>query len=74
MPRGDGTGPMGMGPLTGRGVGFCAGYRTPGYANQSFWRGMRFFGGRGYRRMFCITGFVSGCAYLAYRLSNRKGK
>jgi len=24
MPRGDGTGPMGMGRMTGRGAGFCA--------------------------------------------------
>ncbi|MCD6310782.1 MAG: DUF5320 domain-containing protein, partial [Candidatus Eremiobacteraeota bacterium] len=24
MPGGDGTGPMGMGPMTGRGMGFCA--------------------------------------------------
>jgi len=27
MPRRDGTGPNGMGPLTGRRMGFCAGYR-----------------------------------------------
>jgi len=24
MPLGNGTGPMGMGPMTGRGMGFCA--------------------------------------------------
>jgi len=33
MPRGDGTGPQGMGPMTGRGLGYCAGYATPGFAN-----------------------------------------
>jgi hypothetical protein len=33
MPRGDRTGPEGEGPLTGRGVGYCAGYPTPGHAN-----------------------------------------
>lgn len=33
MPRGDRTGPAGMGPMTGRGVGYCAGYDTPGYLN-----------------------------------------
>ncbi|MBN1808339.1 MAG: DUF5320 domain-containing protein [Planctomycetes bacterium] len=33
MPRGDGTGPMGMGPMTGRAAGFCAGYNVPGYMN-----------------------------------------
>ena len=30
MPRGDGTGPLGMGPITGRGAGYCAGFPTPG--------------------------------------------
>ena len=33
MPRGDGTGPMGLGPMTGRGLGYCAGYSVPGFAN-----------------------------------------
>lgn len=41
MPRGDGTGPAGIGPMTGRAAGFCAGYQMPGYANS-------FGGGRGY--------------------------
>lgn len=41
MPGGDGTGPRGMGPMTGRAAGICAGYGAPGYANR--------FGGRGYR-------------------------
>lgn len=31
MPRGDGTGRMGMGPMTGRAFGYCAGYPHPGY-------------------------------------------
>ncbi|HHN46468.1 MAG TPA: hypothetical protein ENN09_03405 [Planctomycetes bacterium] len=48
MPRGDGTGPMGIGPMTGRAAGYCAGYGVPGYMNpipgRGFWgRG----GGRG---------------------------
>jgi hypothetical protein len=33
MPFGDGTGPMGLGPMTGRRAGFCAGYGVPGFAN-----------------------------------------
>ncbi len=64
MPRGDGTGPMGMGPMTGRAAGFCAGYQVPGYMNpvgsrgfggrgRGFWgRG----GGRGWRNWFYATG------------------
>ena len=33
MPFGDGTGPAGAGPMTGRAAGFCAGYPTPSYIN-----------------------------------------
>ena len=46
MPFGNGTGPAGMGPMTGRGAGYCAGYNMPGYANPIPGRG---FGGRGGR-------------------------
>ena len=38
MPRGDGTGPAGMGPMTGRAAGFCAGYPVPGYMNPAVGR------------------------------------
>ncbi len=34
MPGGDGTGPQGNGPMTGRGTGFCAGYSMPGYSRD----------------------------------------
>jgi len=34
MPAGNGTGPMGQGPMTGRSAGFCAGFGVPGYANR----------------------------------------
>jgi hypothetical protein len=34
MPFGDGTGPLGLGPMTGRGAGFCAGYSRPGFASM----------------------------------------
>jgi len=33
MPFGDGTGPMGLGPMTGRGAGFCAGFGRPVFAS-----------------------------------------
>jgi len=39
MPFGDGTGPAGMGPMTGRAAGFCAGYPVPGYMNPVGARG-----------------------------------
>ena len=44
MPAGDGTGPMGMGPITGRAMGYCSGFQAPGFANAGFGRG---FAGRG---------------------------
>jgi hypothetical protein len=44
MPRGDGTGPAGQGPMTGRRAGFCAGYDMPGFANAAPGYGY----GRGY--------------------------
>ena len=63
MPGGDGTGPMGQGPMTGRAAGFCAGYAVPGYMNAfpgrgfGFGRGRGGFGGgRGWRHRFWATG------------------
>jgi len=50
MPFGDGTGPSGLGPRTGRAAGYCAGYNVPGYMNpQSRFGG---FGRRGRGRRF----------------------
>lgn len=54
MPFGDGTGPRGMGPMTGRGAGFCAGFGAPGFANPilggGMWRGTGMRMGRGMGR------------------------
>jgi hypothetical protein len=47
MPFGDGTGPAAMGPMTGRGAGFCAGYGVPGYMNPAPGQGFGPYGGRG---------------------------
>jgi hypothetical protein len=33
IPGGDGSGPRGLGPRSGKSRGFCAGYPVPGYAN-----------------------------------------
>jgi len=67
MPRGDGTGPMGMGPMTGRATGYCAGYPVPGYANpipgRRSWFGRG--GGRGRRHWYYATG-LPGWARTAY--------
>ena len=34
MPRGERTGPSGEGRLSGRGLGYCAGYSSPGCARS----------------------------------------
>ena len=66
MPRGNGNGPQGMGPMTGRAAGLCAGFSVPGYLNPAgsgfgggFGRGRgggRGGFGRGFRNMFFATG------------------
>ncbi len=51
MPGGDRTGPGGLGPLSGRGMGNCAGSRNAGYGagmGRGYGRGMG--GGRGFGR------------------------
>ncbi len=77
MPRGDGTGPMGTGPMTGRGAGYCAGYTAPGYTDPVGF-GRRLAGsrrtsrgsGRGFGR-FLQGALLAGSAYAAYRGYNR---
>ncbi|SHH82478.1 hypothetical protein SAMN02745135_02295 [Caloranaerobacter azorensis DSM 13643] len=59
MPRGDRTGPMGAGPMTGRKMGYCAGYDVPGYMNAGYGRGYGRGFGRGFGR-FCRRGFGFG--------------
>ena len=69
MPRGDRTGPQGLGPMTGRGAGYCAGFGVPGYANPSsrFGRGRGFnAGGYGWRNQFYATGIPGGMPSAGY--------
>lgn len=73
MPRGDGTGPMGFGPMSGRGAGFCAStppahdYRKtrPGFGMSS---GMGFGKGRNFGKVFCRAG-MPGMTRFDYRLN-----
>jgi hypothetical protein len=59
MPGRDGTGPGGLGPMTGGGFGFCAGYVNPNINRTVSYQG-RFGrsrgGGRGYRNFYHATG------------------
>lgn len=56
MPRGDRTGPMGRGAMTGRSLGFCSGADAAGYnAGGGIGLGRRFLRGIG-------TGYGRGAA------------
>jgi len=74
MPRGDGTGPAGMGSMTGRAAGYCAGYGVPGYANPvggfGYGRGMGWRWGGGYGRGF---GWGRGMGFRGGRGAGRWG-
>ncbi len=70
MPKGNGTGPAGMGAMTGRAAGYHTGNPVPGYMNPVPWpwygiglgRGRGFWcwgfggGGRGWRHWYYATG------------------
>ncbi|OGS27947.1 MAG: hypothetical protein A2297_08095 [Elusimicrobia bacterium RIFOXYB2_FULL_48_7] len=70
MPGGDGTGPRGLGPMTGGGRGFCVVPVSEGespFSGRQFRGGFRGRGGRGrgYRHCFYATG-LPGWARAGY--------
>ncbi len=68
MPRGDGSGPAGMGPMTGRAAGFCNGANSAGYLNVGgYTRGMHSGFGRGFHSVSRGAGLGRGLnsAYTA---------
>lgn len=68
MPWGNRTGPAGFGLMSGRALGYCAGYPVPGFLNPvrswgygpGFGRGFRGFWGRGGRGRFFAWGAPFG--------------
>ena len=63
MPGGDRKGPNGEGPMTGRRMGFCAGYDMPGYMSGPMGRGGMGYGRGGFGRRrggFRGRGFARG--------------
>ncbi len=62
MPGGDESGPLGRGPMTGRGAGYCAGFNVPGFARGFAGRGMGYGRGmgRGYAQGEPGRGFGGG--------------
>lgn len=67
MPGGDRTGPMGQGPVTGRRLGYCAGFDSPGFTKSAGGRmGRGFAFGRGMgsgRGMGRARGFGRGWGF-----------
>lgn len=64
MPGRNGWGPMGQGPMTGRGQGWCGGAARPteyrsGSGGFGAGRGQGRGGGWRFRRGFCATGLTS---------------
>ncbi len=51
MPRRDGTGPLGQGSRTGRGMGVCPPNASSNQSFFGFGRGRGFGSGMGFRRM-----------------------
>lgn len=65
MPRGDRTGPLGMGPMTGMGAGFCSGSGVPGFMSAINGKGGSGMG-RGRGKGFGMgIGWRRGRAYKA---------
>jgi len=67
MPGGDRSGPRGMGPMTGRAAGVCAGYPGPGSFNPIRGRGYGMGRGGGWGRGWRGQGFAYGPAWGAPR-------
>ncbi|MEW6067692.1 MAG: DUF5320 domain-containing protein [Nitrospirota bacterium] len=75
MPFGDRTGPLGLGPRTGKAAGYCSGFGMPGYANPVPGRGWFGFGhgwgggrgwsgrGRGWMHRYWATGLSAWAGY-----------
>jgi hypothetical protein len=73
MPGRDKTGPMGMGPATGRGAGSCALFAAPGYLNAGLGQNSRLFGKLVCRRALMTGGLLAACACLAHYRAGRSG-
>jgi hypothetical protein len=77
MPKGDGTGPAGLGRMSGRAAGYCAGLGTPGYTPST---GSGFGAGRGlgFSRKFFRNGgpgraqFINGAGMRGACVSEKE--
>ena len=74
MPAGDGTGPRGFGPMTGRAAGYCTGFDKPGCVAPGSSRrmGFGFRGGRGQSRRENYEMLQSQIEHLENTLSEFK--
>lgn len=63
MPAGNKTGPEGKGPLSGKKLGYCAGFDAAGFENQASFRRGRGFQNRRYHHSFKGIGRGFGRTY-----------
>lgn len=84
MPKGDRTGPMGTGALSGRAAGFCKGFDMPGFASPTAARGLGMgmgrrrggwggptVGGRSWRCRSFATGLMGHKYFGGYELTRQ---
>lgn len=65
MPRRDGTGPMGMGPMTGRGAGYCIGVISSRCERPASFRA-NYKRGCGFGGMWSNTNSIQKCGNFKY--------
>ncbi len=76
LSSGNRTGPLGIGPRTGRGMGFCAGFALPALINPGCGTsyGRRFGLGRGFCRMFPLMLAPAGLPVYGGNMTGRAEK
>ena len=73
MPRGDRTGPMGMGPMTGRKAGYCNGFTDSGDLRSVPQRFACGIGRRQGRRRMCVKTGLPGWMHVENSASSEAG-
>jgi len=71
MPRGNKTGPIGLGPLTGRKTGYCNSNLVPGFISTALQNRMLNRIGRRNGRLSRFARLTVPVAYITYRVARR---
>ncbi len=71
MPRGNRTGPLGLGPLTGRKAGYGRSNLFPGLISMGLQNRMLNRVGKRNGRFSRFAGLIGPAAYIAYRVAKK---